>query len=99
MPKKQGKSAFSSFARRRRMSYSLSTKQKRGFPSKGSIFMQPIVTNMAALAVAMLFYLWRAYQTRQRREQVLRQRVAYMLWVMAERIEATDSNLSLPCRG
>ncbi len=61
--------------------------------------MQPIVTNMAALAVAMLYYFWRAYQTRQRRECVLRQRVAYMLWVMAERLETADSHRSLPCRG
>ncbi len=61
--------------------------------------MQPIVTNMAALAVAMLYYLWRAYQTRLRRECVLRQRVAYMLWVMAERVERADPHPSLPCRG
>ncbi|HEY7309912.1 MAG TPA: hypothetical protein VH643_11180 [Gemmataceae bacterium] len=61
--------------------------------------MQPIVTNMAALAVATLYYLWRAYHTRQLRECVLRQRVAYMLWVMAGQDEAVDSNLSLPCRG
>jgi hypothetical protein len=57
--------------------------------------MQPIVTNMAALTVATLYYLWRAhYQTRQRRDRVLRQRVAYMLWVIAERIQGGDSGLS-----
>jgi hypothetical protein len=56
--------------------------------------MQPIVTNMAALGVATLFYLWRAhYQTRLRRQRVLCQRVAYMLWVMAERIQNSDSGL------
>jgi hypothetical protein len=62
--------------------------------------MQPIVTNMAALAVASLYYLWRAhYQTRQRRRHLLRQRVAYMLWVMAGQVESSDSGLSITCRG
>lgn len=61
--------------------------------------MQPIVTNMAALAVATLYYLWRAhYQTRQRRDCVLRQRVAYMLWVMADQIQGSDSGLAAACR-
>jgi hypothetical protein len=59
--------------------------------------MQPIVANMAALAVATLYYLWRAhYQTRQR---VLRQRVAYMLWVMAQGVEEPDLSFSLNERG
>ncbi len=49
--------------------------------------MQPIVTNMAALVVAMLFYLWRAYhQTRRQHQRMRRERVAYMLWIMAEQI-------------
>lgn len=39
---------------------------------------------MAALAVAGIFYTWRAWQQAQsKRHQVLRERVAYMLWVMA----------------
>jgi hypothetical protein len=59
--------------------------------------MQPLVTNMAALAVAMLYYLWRAhYQTRLRRQQVLCQRVTYMLWVMADQIDDTGPTLSFP---
>jgi hypothetical protein len=50
--------------------------------------MQLIVTNMAALGVATLFYLWRAhYQTRLQRQRVLCQRVAYMLWVVAQRVQ------------
>lgn len=62
--------------------------------------MQPIVTNIAALAVATLYYLWRAhYQTRQRRQRVLRERVAYMLWVMADQVQRNDSGLSMACRG
>ena len=61
--------------------------------------MQPIVTNMAALAVATLFYVWRAHsQTRRQRERVLRQRVAYMLWVMAEQVHGCDSGLTNACR-
>jgi hypothetical protein len=62
--------------------------------------MQPIVTNMAALAVASLFYAWRAYDhTRQRRTRVLCQRVAYMLWVVAQRIQKSDSGLTAAYRG
>lgn len=62
--------------------------------------MQPIVANLAALIVATLFYLWRAhYQTRRRRQQLLRERVTYMLWVMAEPGQSSDSGLSLVCRG
>jgi len=62
--------------------------------------MHPIVTNFAALTVATLFYLWRAHaQIRQRRQCLLRQRVAYMLWIMAERIQGSDSGLSVACRG
>jgi hypothetical protein len=62
--------------------------------------MQLIVTNIAALTVAILFYLWRAHhQTQQRRQRVLRERVAYMLWVMAEGIRNSDSGLSVASRG
>ncbi len=61
--------------------------------------MQPIVTNMAALAVATLYYLWRAHhQSRQRRERTLRERVVYMLWVMADQIHSCDSGLTNSCR-
>lgn len=61
--------------------------------------MQPIVTNVAALAVASLYYLWRGYQMRQRREHVLRQRVAYLLWAMAQQIEDEMPSSSISCRG
>jgi hypothetical protein len=44
--------------------------------------------HFATLAVAGLFYLWRFYHGAQRlREQTLRHRVAYMLWVMAGQAE------------
>jgi hypothetical protein len=46
--------------------------------------MQPIWTSVAALAVAGIFYTWRAWhQVQHRRARLLRERVAYMLWVMA----------------
>jgi hypothetical protein len=62
--------------------------------------MQPIVSNMAALAVAMLFYVWRAHhQARLHRERKLSERVAFMLWVVAEQITNSDSGLSAVCRG
>lgn len=61
--------------------------------------MQPIVANMAALAVAMLYYLWRShYQTQQRRQRLLCHRVAYLLWSAADRIKGSDSGLSAICR-
>jgi O-antigen/teichoic acid export membrane protein len=46
--------------------------------------MQPLWGNVAALAVALIFYTWRSLdQLRQRRNRALRERVAYMLWIMA----------------
>jgi hypothetical protein len=55
--------------------------------------MQEIVANVTALAVAMLYYFWRdRYQkVRQQRRRILCQRVAYLLWIMAERISDGDS--------
>lgn len=46
--------------------------------------MQPIWPNIAALAVAVIYYVWRARdEVRRRRDRAVRERVAYMLWVMA----------------
>jgi hypothetical protein len=62
--------------------------------------MQPIVTNLAALAVAALFYLWRAhYQTQQRRRHILCRRVAYLLWAVSGQIKNSDSGLLASFRG
>ena len=48
--------------------------------------MELLCCNVAALTVAFLYYIWRAYhQARRARERVLRERVTYMLWVMANR--------------
>lgn len=50
--------------------------------------MATISCAFAALVVANLFYFWRGYHGQQlRRERVLRERVAFMLWVMANGLE------------
>ena len=49
--------------------------------------MHMLSCNLAALAVAGIFYAWRAYNgTHLRQERTLRERVTYMLWVMAHRM-------------
>jgi hypothetical protein len=46
--------------------------------------MQPIWSNLAVVTVTAIFYVWRAHaQLCFRRDQRLRERVAYMLWVAA----------------
>jgi hypothetical protein len=51
--------------------------------------MEMLCCNAAALTVAILYYTWRAYhQARRARDRVLRERVAYMLWVVAGRIDS-----------
>ena len=46
--------------------------------------MVAIWPNLAALAVAVIYYMWRAHdQVRVRKDRAIRERVAYMLWVMA----------------
>ena len=49
--------------------------------------MNVVVCSLAALSVATIFYCWRAHQEIiQKRQQVLRERVTYMLWVMANSV-------------
>jgi hypothetical protein len=68
------------------------------FPSTGFTRMQMLMTNMAALAVAMLYYLWRAqYQLQQRRQRILCQRVASLLFAAADQIHNSDPGLSATC--
>jgi hypothetical protein len=51
--------------------------------------MSAIAGPFAALTVASIFYCYRQYQTiLQKRERRLRDRVAYMLWVMANNVAA-----------
>jgi hypothetical protein len=43
-----------------------------------------VVCSVAALSVASLFYCWRAHDDKlKQRDKQLRERVTYMLWVMA----------------
>jgi hypothetical protein len=56
--------------------------------------MQSFVVYAAALAVAIIFYSWRAYQEHQaNRKRTLRERVTYMLWVMTQQVEHRDSRV------
>ena len=46
--------------------------------------MSIVLCGTSALTIALLFYSWRDYHERQvGRERTLRERVAFMLWVMA----------------
>ena len=57
--------------------------------------MQPIWGNVAALAVALIFYTWRMFNdVRVRKQRILGERVAYMLWVMADEGETADESLA-----
>jgi hypothetical protein len=50
--------------------------------------MNVICCNIAALVVAGIYYAWRSYhETQLHRFRSLRERVAYMLWVMATRVD------------
>jgi hypothetical protein len=55
--------------------------------------MHPVWFNVAALAVALIFYVWKSHRliqerraSRQTRRRYLRDRVTFMLWVMAEEV-------------
>ena len=46
--------------------------------------MHTVVCGVAALSVAGIFYTWRYYQDKvMEKQRMLRERVTYMLWVMA----------------
>ncbi len=46
--------------------------------------METVYCGLCALAVAVIYYGWRDHHSRQEgRQKVLRERVTYMLWVMA----------------
>lgn len=56
--------------------------------------MQPLASYLAALAIAVVFYAWRAsVRASSRRRRVLRERVAYLLWVVADRIDPRNSSV------
>lgn len=69
------------------MSYCWSTEQKVRPPSCENLPMSLIVCGASALSVAMLFYSWREYAHKvQEQQKKLRERVTYMLWVMAQTV-------------
>jgi hypothetical protein len=46
--------------------------------------MDPMLSTLPTLLVTAIFYSWQVYHREKRRRlRVLRERVAYMLWVMA----------------
>ena len=48
----------------------------------------PLMTTIATLAVSAIYIFWEHYhQILERRQRLLRSRVAFMLWVMANRDE------------
>ncbi len=50
--------------------------------------MQLLCSSMATLAVASIYYAWKAYAAFQlKHKRLLSERIAYMLWVMAEQPE------------
>jgi hypothetical protein len=76
------------------MSYSLATEQPGGQQVQKASTMQPLWCNVAALAVVLIFFVWRTHQqVMQRRQRSLRERVAYMLWVMSEEPEESTSSV------
>lgn len=58
--------------------------------------MELLCCNAAALAVALVYYAWRAYdEARAARQRVLHERVAYMLWVVAARTDTQHRRISV----
>ena len=52
--------------------------------------MQQLACSIAILMVTVIYLFWRAYlQAALRRRQVLRERLAYLLWVLAD-MDETD---------
>jgi hypothetical protein len=53
--------------------------------------MSLLFANLPALTIAVIFRAYQAYlQARRRRERALRDRVTYMLWVMAHEEDEPD---------
>ncbi len=56
--------------------------------------MNPLLLNVSACAVAVLYCLWKSHRRLiEQKQQLLRQRVAYMLWRMADRAEERRTSL------
>ncbi|HVS37953.1 MAG TPA: hypothetical protein VMS17_20505 [Gemmataceae bacterium] len=49
--------------------------------------MNPMLSTLPTLLITTVYYFWNVYQREfQRRDRILRLRVSYMLWVMAQRM-------------
>jgi hypothetical protein len=58
--------------------------------------MELLCCNAAALAVAFVYYVWRAYdQARAARQRLLHERVAHLLWVIADRMDSQKPRFSV----
>jgi membrane protein implicated in regulation of membrane protease activity len=53
--------------------------------------MTQFICSAAILAVTVLYFVWKAYrQVLEQRDEVLRQRGAYLLWVAADCVDEID---------
>ena len=58
------------------------------FPSTDPKLMHAMAGSVAALAVASIYYVWKTYfQLQLQRERTLRERVTYMLWIVAQHVD------------
>jgi hypothetical protein len=51
-----------------------------------------MLTSLPTLSVSAIFCIWSAYQRFRQRNRVLRERVAYLLWVVAMRLDDQDTD-------
>jgi len=52
--------------------------------------MQFVALGVAALSLAAIYYIWRTYrEVKTHRDRILRERIAYMIWVASESAEAS----------
>jgi hypothetical protein len=86
VPSRCGEEDYAGFAHWRRVSYIWSTERQQVFPLIGTCIMSVLYPGAAALIVAAIYYLWRAYFT-EHRKRMLRSRVTYMLWVMSQHVQ------------
>ena len=65
--------------------------QNGGRSFKGILNMNPMLCNFAAIAVALVYCTWQRHlNSSWRKERLLRKRVAWMLWMMAEQGEKSS---------
>jgi hypothetical protein len=57
--------------------------------------MEPLVVTLPTLSVSAIFCIWSAYRRYLQRNRLLRERVAYLLWVVAGTVDSEDTPLYL----